>query len=98
MLLGDVSASRGIRARPAFSNAAKTSGRLLLVTNSSTSTLTGDIVVAFPPPARPNYTLRPITSRRAGAMFVKWTDGLRRSRSSSVVSKAIDFGGGVTVF
>jgi hypothetical protein len=67
-----------------------------LVTNSSTSTLTGNIVVALPRRLA-EYALRPYFVGGAGALFVHMDDGLENPYISRSL-KAMDLGGGVTGF
>ncbi len=99
MLLGDVF---GIEAdfghQPGFfeHRDQQSASAPVLVTNSSTSTLTGNIVVALPRRLA-EYTLRPYFVGGAGAMFVNVDDGLGNPFISRSL-KAMDLGGGVTGF
>jgi hypothetical protein len=68
----------------------------VLVTSSSTSTLTGNIVVALPRRLA-EYSLRPYFVGGAGAMFVNVDLALGNPFISRSL-KAMDLGGGVTGF
>jgi hypothetical protein len=67
-----------------------------LVTNSSATTLTGNIIVALPRRLA-EYSLRPYFVGGAGAMFVHYDDQLGEPFIARSL-KAMDLGGGVTGF
>jgi hypothetical protein len=71
-------------------------GDLGLVTDTSASTLTGNVVVALPRRLA-EYTLRPYFVGGAGAMFVH-VDDANGNPFISRSLKAMDLGGGVTGF
>jgi hypothetical protein len=95
VLLGDVF---GIEAdlghQPGFFE--RGSRQVTLVAGSSTSTLTGNILVALPRRLA-EYTLRPYFVGGAGALFVHVDDALGNPFISRSL-KAMDLGGGVTGF